>query len=163
MKVLVFLHGTTIMHKSGVGHERQDRVRQVIEGEGTVRDFASYVPIGDAVKKLEAWEKGGAQIVYLSSHRRSSDVEHDRTVLRRYGFPQGEVFFRRAGEEYADVAERIKPDVMVEDNCESIGGEREMTYPHMRPGSRARVKSIVVREFGGIDLLPSDPRELMEL
>lgn len=163
MKVLVFLHGTTIMHRGGVGRKGQDIVRQVIEGEETVSDFASYVPIGDAVKKLQAWEKSGAKILYLSSHRSPVDVETDRIVLREYGFPHGEVFFRQEGEEYGDVAERIKPDILVEDDCESIGGDIEMTYPHMRPESRAEVKSIVVREFGGIDHLPGDPGELRQL
>jgi hypothetical protein len=163
MKILVFLHGTTIMHRGGVGHKRHAIVRQVIEGEETVRDFASYVPIGNAVEKLETWEKRGAKILYLSSHRSPADVEKDKIVLRQHGFPHGEVFFRQEGEEYEDVADRIKPDILVEDDCESIGGEREMTYPHMRPESRAGIKSITVREFGGIDHLPGDPGKLLQL
>ena len=48
------------------------------------------------------------------------------------------------------------PDVLVEDDCESIGGEVEMTYPHIRPELKPRIKSVVVREFGGIDHLPDD-------
>lgn len=151
------------MHRSGVGRERQDIVRQVVENEQTVRGFASYVPIGNAVKKLQAWEKAGAKILYLSSHRNASDVEMDETVLRQHGFPHGEVFFRQGREDYGDVAERIKPDVLVEDDCESIGGEREMTYPRMKSETRAQVKSIIVKEFGGIDHLPDDPRQLLRV
>ena len=33
MKVLVFLHGTTIMHRSAVGRTREERVQQVCEKE----------------------------------------------------------------------------------------------------------------------------------
>ena len=60
-----------------------------------------------------------------------------------------------------DVAERAVPDVIVEDDCESIGGEIEMTYPRIRPEIKARIISVVIREFGGIDHLPEMPSELL--
>lgn len=53
MKILIFLQGTVIIHKSGVGKTREERVRDSIEQAETVRDFASYVPIGNAPKKLQ--------------------------------------------------------------------------------------------------------------
>jgi hypothetical protein len=31
-----------------------------------------------------------------------------------------------------------------------------MTYPHLRPELKAKIRSIVVEEFGGIDHLPDD-------
>lgn len=37
----------------------------------------------------------------------------------------------REREEYRDLAEKLAPDVIVEDNCRSIGGKPEMTYPNM--------------------------------
>jgi hypothetical protein len=49
----------------------------------------------------------------------------------------------------------------VEDDCESIGGEIEMTYSHMRPEIKAKITSIVVKEFGGIDHLPETLPELL--
>ncbi len=64
MKILVFLHGTTIMHKNAVGHSREDIVKQVQGGEKSVHDYRSYVPVGDAVKKIKSWEKDGAEILY---------------------------------------------------------------------------------------------------
>ena len=64
--------------------------------------------------------------------------------------------FRREGETYGAVAERVMPDVIVEDDCESIGGEAEMTWPQIAPERRARIRSVVVKEFGGIDHLPDD-------
>ena len=52
MKILVFLHGTTIMHKNAVGHTREEIVKQVKDKEKSVHDYKSYVPVGNAVKKL---------------------------------------------------------------------------------------------------------------
>ncbi len=48
------------------------------------------------------------------------------------------------------------PVILVEDNGESIGGEIEMTCPHIHPEYKARIKSVVVPEAGGIDHLPDD-------
>ncbi len=61
---------------------------------------------------------------------------------------------REPGESYGDVAGRELPDVLIEDDCESINGVSEITYPQIRPDLRARIKSIIVPEFGGIDHLP---------
>lgn len=156
MRILVFLHGTTIMHAAGAGCTREERVDQVRRRESSVRQFAKYVPIGNAVAKVRTWASQGAEIVYLSSHRRSEQVEQDRLVLVRHGFPRGEVVSRCDEETYADVATRMAPDVLIEDDCESIGGEIEMVYPRLSDELKARIASIVVPEFGGIDHLPDD-------
>jgi hypothetical protein len=130
-------------------------------GDESLLDFESYVPVGEAVRKLQAWVGQGAQIIYLSSHKHGEDVERDKVVLRKYGFPQGQIFFRSSEERYSDVAERALPDILIEDDCESIGGEPEMTYPHLNPGLKPKIKSIVVKEFGGIDHLPNDISKLV--
>src|SRR5579864_5247557 len=67
MKILVFLHGTTIMHRGALGQSREERVRQVIAGEESVRDYEAYVPVGNAVEKLHRWRNQGAEIIFLSS------------------------------------------------------------------------------------------------
>ncbi len=156
MKIMAFLHGTTIMHRGAIGCSRADRVRQVREGDESVRYFSSYVPVGGSPHKLELWHAQGAELVYLSSHRSPRDVEKDRSVLRAYQFPEGVVYFRQHQEEYADVAEKVMPDILIEDDCESIGGEAEMTYPHISAAKRRSIKLILVREFEGIDHLPDD-------
>jgi len=164
MKVMVFLHGTATMHRSAVGKSREERVRQSREREEGVLDYKTYVPVGDAVRKIKSWEDNGAQIVYLSSHKgkkEERDVENDKRVLEKYGFPAGPVYFRGRSEQYKDVVERVLPDVLVEDDCESIGGEPEMTYPRIRPDLKSKIKSIVVKEFSGIDHLPDNPQELL--
>jgi len=90
-------------------------------------------------------------------------VETDTRLLSEYGFPNGPVLFRQTGEEYHDVAEQALPDILIEDNCESIGGEKEMTYPLIKPEIKARILSIIVPEFGGVDHLPEDVTELYKV
>jgi hypothetical protein len=164
MKILVFLHGTTIMHKNAKGLTREEIIRQVMEGDESIDDYALYIPVGNAAKKLQKWKEQGAKICYLSSHKNAKDVEKDKFVLEKYGFPDGQIFYRRNREEYKDVIERIRPlpDVIVEDDCESIGGKVEMTYPNLKPELKNRIKSIVVKEFGGIDHIPDKISELMK-
>jgi len=156
MKIMVFLHGTAIMHKNALGRTREERVRQVLNGDESLYDFASYVPVGNVVQKLQAWKQQGTEILYLSSHKSVEGVEKDKIVLRKHGFPDGRIFFRHSGERYNGVAESVLPDILIEDDCESIGGRKEMTYPHIKPELKARIKPIVVKEFGGIDHLPDD-------
>jgi hypothetical protein len=160
---MVFLHGTTIMHAAGADQPREVRVRQSKARDPSVTDFANYVPVGNAAEKLGAWAIKGADLLYLSSHRDSLDVAADRAVIGRWAFPPGDVLWRGKGETYADVVARASPDVLVEDDCESIGGREETASAHLSPEVSARVHSIVVKEFGGIDDLPDDPERLLTL
>ena len=50
----------------------------------------------------------------------------------------------------------MTPDILIEDDCESIGGTAEMTYPHIREDLKPKIKSIVVKEFQGFDNLPDN-------
>ena len=156
MKIAVFLHGTTIMHRGALGHSREVRVQQVIQREASVRDYASYIPIGSAVEKLRRWIAQDAEIIYLSSHKKLEHVEQDRSVLKTYHFPDGPIIFRTPEETYQDMIERVMPDVLIEDDCESIGGEQEMISARLKPEIQVRICSIVVKEFEGIDHLPDD-------
>jgi hypothetical protein len=161
MRILVFTEGTLFISADVVHLSREARIQAVHEelarqAAGEPIDFSAEVPAGNAVEKLQTWQRQGAEIMYLTSRTRSNEIEDIRSVLRRFGFPEGELFSRQENEAYKDVAERVLPDVIVEDDCESIGGEVEMTYPHIRPDIKARIKSIVVPEAGGIDHLPDD-------
>lgn len=162
MKILVFLQGTLIMHKSAEGKTREERVRQVINNDPSVHDYASYIPVGNAVRKLKSWQSQGAEILYLGSHETAEDVEKDKSVLRKYDFPKGQIFYRQNGESYKDIAENIIPDVLIEDDCESIGGEKEMTITFVKPEIKQKIKSIVVKEFSGIDSLPENLNDLLK-
>jgi hypothetical protein len=160
MRLLVFLHGTVLMHAGAVDVTRAERVAQVRAKHPTAREYAAYVPVGNAVAKLRHWHDAGAVVDYLSSHRNPNDVVLDVEVLRAYGFPPGRVFARRPGETYGDVASREAPDVLIEDDCESIGAD-QITYLQIAPSAQARIKSIIIPEFGGIDHLPDDPQALL--
>ena len=148
------------MHATGAEKSRAERVQQVRAGDLSVLDFASYVAVGGAGRKLTTWNRQGAEISYLSSHREEADVALDRVVLQRAGFPQGQVWYRRSGQGYCDVVRELLPDVLIEDDCESIGGADEMTYPSLDALAKGQVHSIVVPEFGGIDHLPDGVDDL---
>ncbi len=152
MRILVFLAGTPLMHANAAGRSREERVQQVKLGQN-LRGITSYVPIGSAVRELQTSQQRGAEIVYLSPARR---IEQTPAVLASHGFPEGPAAFRSPDETWQDVVARIQPDILIEDDCESIGGEPEMTFPQLQPELPASITSIVVKEFGGIDHLPDD-------
>jgi hypothetical protein len=158
MKVLVFTEGTIIMHKGGVGYRREEIVKQVESNEKSVLDFAAYVPIENAVQKLNKWKNQGAEILYLTSRKNNDEVVAIQNVLKKY-FPEGKLLFRKGKEQYRDIVERIKPDILIEDDCESIGGESEMTITYLKSEIKSKIKSIPVKEFGGIDHLSDDVNE----
>ena len=160
MRLLVFLHGTVLMHAAAAGVPRAERVLQVRSGHPAVGDYAAYAPVGNAAAKLRRWQEGGARISYLSSHRNPDDVALDAFVLQAHGFPVGRVLARQPGENYGDVAGREAPDVLLEDDCESIGAG-QITYPQIPAALQARIKSIIIPEFGGIDHLPDNPQALL--
>lgn len=155
---MVFLHGTTIMHKKG----------------SSVLDYANYVPIGNAVDKLKKWQSQGVEIIYLSALTEDkktrgdevvgkSGLRIDKQILDKYGFPKEKIYHRQKGESYADIAKKIMPDILIEDDCESIGGEKEMTYTAIKLELKSKIKQIVVEEFEGIDHLPNSIYYLIKL
>ncbi|MFH1306673.1 MAG: hypothetical protein ABIH83_03405 [Candidatus Micrarchaeota archaeon] len=162
VKILVFTEGTIIMHKNATGRSREDAVQQVKENDESVNDYKSYVPIGNAVNKLKIWKSQGAEILYLTSRRKPKEIEDIRQVLKKHNFPDGQLLSRHEDEENKDVAERVVPDILIEDDCESIGGTDEMTIAHVKPEIKRKIKSIVVKEFGGIERLPNNIKGLLE-
>ena len=151
------------MHKNAEGKSRKERVRQVKNKESSVLDYVSYIPVGSVVEKLKSWQSQGAEILYLSSHETAEDVEKDKSVLEKYDFPKGQIFYRQNGESYKDIAEKIIPTVLIEDDCESIGGEKEMTITFVKPEIKQRIKSIIIKEFSGIENLPNNLDDLISL
>lgn len=156
MKIMVFLHGTIIMHSGGLGKTSEERVRQVEENEKTVYKYENYVPVGKANKKLKSWVQQGAEIIYLSSQQNDENVTKDIKVLGKYNFPEAPVLFRHKNETYSEIVLKVMPDILIEDDCESIGGESEMIFFHMNRSQRKKIKSIIVEEFSGIDNLPDN-------
>ncbi len=161
MRILVFTEGTIIMHRSGLGQPREQIVIQSAQGKDpALRDWSSYVPVGNAPQKLKTWISKGAELFYLTSRRSPNEVKSISSVLMKNGFPEAPLLYRRRDEQYGDVAKKAKPQIIIEDDCESIGGKEEMTYTNLKPELKKNVKSIAVPEFGGIDHLPDKVDEL---
>jgi hypothetical protein len=130
--------------------------------EGTTIEYRKKIPSGNAPAKLSAWKAQGAEITYLTSRTTPEEIGVVQHLLEQYEFPQGELFYRRKGEAYKDVAERVLPDLIIEDDCASIGGQIQMTYPHIKSELKSKIKSIVVVEDGGIDHLPDSLHDLIK-
>jgi hypothetical protein len=128
----------------------------------SVADFASYIPTPGTATKLAAWDRHGATIVYLSSHRRRGDIRADNSVIRRYRFPPGPVHGRQEGEGYGSLVTRLGLDVLVEDDCESIGGTAQTCAAQVSSAGRQSVRFVVLPEFSGLTGLPDDPAELLK-
>jgi hypothetical protein len=156
IKILVFTEGTILMHENAIGHNRDEIIEQVKNNESSVKNYSSYVPIGNSTEKLNKWKAQGVEIVYLTSRKETNEIKDIQNVLSKFDFPKGELVYRKQEEEYNDVAKRIMPDVLVEDDCESIGGEKEMTFTHLPDELKSKIKSVIVKEFLGIDYLPDD-------
>jgi hypothetical protein len=84
-----------------------------------------------------------------------------KEILSLYNFPEGQLLHRSDGKEYQDVVEKNLPDILIEDDCESIGGLPMTVYPKIRSDIQKRVFLVSVREFVGIDDLPDDILDLI--
>jgi len=145
------------MHATAFGVSREERIKQVKRNDPTINNFSTYISNGKAVVKIKKWKQQGAEIFYLTSRRTISEIEIIRDILAKYQFPDySNLLSRKNNENYKDIAEKLMPDILIEDDCESIGGESEMTYSHIRPELKPRIKSIIVKEFAGIDDLPDN-------
>ncbi|MGD9201934.1 MAG: hypothetical protein PVI26_10250 [Chitinispirillia bacterium] len=144
------------MHKNAIGHAREEIIKQVLTKDSSIHDYSSYVPIKNAPVKINVWYDLGVKIIYLTSRKKPQEIEQIKQVLTKYGFPMVQLEYRKSNEEYKDVAERIMPDVLIEDDCESIGGKKKMTITHVSPDKKNKIKSITLKEFGGIDHLPDN-------
>jgi len=154
MKILVFTEGTILMHPTCKGLSREERVRQSKNRVRSIHDYKNYISVGNAVKKLNNWKDQETDIYYFTSRTKPEEVADIKYILEKYNFPDNQnLLFRKQGEKYKDVAENLMSDILVEDDCESIGVEPEMTYPHIREDLKKKIKSVVVKEFEGIDHL----------
>jgi hypothetical protein len=151
------------MHAAAAAVGRSERVDQVRRRDPTVRAFDSYVPTPGTVQKLVAWSERGAALFYLSARRRRRELDDDEMVVRRSGFPPGPVCGRRGEETYGELVERLELEVVVEDDCESIGGAAQTIAAQLTPSQRVSIRCIVVPEFIGLGMLPDDPHELLPM
>jgi hypothetical protein len=160
LNILIFTEGTIIMHPGGIGHNPEEIIGQVKGNEQSIHDWVSYVQIGNAVVKLEMWAAEGAEIIYVTSRTEPSEIKNVGEVLKKHSFPDGRLLYRQGNQQYKDIAEQVAPDILIEDDCRSIGGRDEMMITHVKLEIRRKIKSIPVKEFGGIDHLPDTINEL---
>ena len=62
-----------------------------------------------------------------------------------------EILCREKGEQYNEIVERIRPNILIEDDCKSIGGQKEWCITNVRKELKEEILSIIVPEFKGID------------
>jgi hypothetical protein len=68
---------------------------------------------------------------------------------------------RQDCEDYASLVERLQLDVLVEDDCESIGGAAETCAAQLSSQGKRSPPCVVVPEFSGLAGLPDNPAELL--
>ena len=106
MKILIFTEGTILMHKNALGHSRNEIIEQVKNKDVSVHEYFSYIPINNAVDKLQKWKGQNTEIIYLTSRRKENEIKDIQSVLDNYNFPKGQLYFRKENEEYKDVAKK---------------------------------------------------------
>lgn len=134
MKIMIFVEGTTFYTKPLL----------------FLFTKYGYRPIGNAVKIVNAlYENGHA--IYLCSYVRKKRHNFIKAVIDFYGMKYTEIFCRDSGEEYSDIVEHLRPDMLIEDDCRSIGGQKACCITNVKQEVKVNIQSIIVPEFGGID------------
>lgn len=136
MKIMIFLEGTIFYTKP---------LLFLFSRRG-------YIPIGNCVSIINAWKNQGAEII-LCTYVRKGKIPFITGILKYYGLHYDRICYREKGKAYHDLVEEVKPDVLIEDDCKSIGGSKSMCITHVEKGLKEQIISIVVSEFAGIDHL----------
>lgn len=101
-----------------------------------------------------------ALLTLLKSGSRGKQAENIATLLLKYEFDGSKLYYREKAQKYKNVVEIVRPDVLIEDDCKSIGGSWQMCITDVDPQIKDTIKFIVVKEFKGIDHLPHDMQKL---
>ena len=112
--------------------------------------MTTYIPINNAIETLKKWQEEGYEVIYLTSlkgRRAMKMAQH----LDELGFTGSMVGYRQKNQDYATLIKEELPDILIEDNCLSVGGEQNMCYNLLSDELKKEIKHIVVEEFKGID------------
>ena len=134
MKIMIFIEGTTFYTKP---------ILFLFTKYG-------YKPIGNAVEIVNTWHDKGHEI-YLCSYARKGRYSFIKTIIDFYGMKYTEILCRNKGETYSKIVESLRPDILIEDDCRSIGGQKEWCITNVKEEVKSHIHSIVVPEFEGID------------
>lgn len=142
--IMIFTEGTIIMHSSLLD----------------LYDYSKYQPIGSCIEKINSWKAQDANIVYCTS-RKERQVSIIADILKKHGFCGTRLYYRDDNQTYSQIVEQVKPNVLIEDNCKSIGGKSQMCITHVSDEIKQQIRSIAVDEFKGIDYLPTKISDLL--
>lgn len=119
----------------------------------SLHNHQSYIPIGNCIEIIWHWQKQGTEIVYCTS-RKGKQADEIAKLLLKHGFVGTRLYYRSDQmRKYKDLVENVKPTILIEDNCRSIGGAWQMCITDVEQSVKAQINSIVVKEFDGIDHL----------
>lgn len=125
-------------------------------------NHAAYVPIKNCLNIIKSWKNQGARILYFTSRKNENKVQGVKKLLIKHQFPGECLYYRDKGQSYADIVEQVVPNILIEDDCRSIGGKWQMCITYVKPQVRNGINSIVVKEFAGIDHLPQSISNLLK-
>lgn len=99
---------------------------------------------------VNAWQGEGHDI-YLCSYVRRGRYKFIKSIIDFYGMKYIEILCRSKGEQYSEIVEQLKPDILIEDDCKSIGGQKEWCITNVKDELKVKIQSVIVPEFKGID------------
>lgn len=134
MKIMFFIEGTTFYTKSLL----------------FLFSKYGYKPIGNAVEIVNTLYEKGYEI-YLCSYVRNTRYNFIKSIVDFYGMKYTEILCRNKGETYREIVERLKPNILIEDDCKSIGGLKACCITGVKDEIKKEIQSIIVPEFAGID------------
>lgn len=143
--IMLFAEGTILKPKSLFSHF----------------NHKAYIPIGNCVRLINYWYKQGAEIVYCTSLKKNK-VNEMAELLIKHGFMGSSLYYRGKKQKYKDLVRECKPDILIEDDCRSIGGAWQMCITYTDSPLKENIKSIVIPEFKGIDHLPAEIMKLRD-
>lgn len=109
-----------------------------------------YVPIKNSIEKLKRWQEEGYEVIYITSLKGRKAMKMAQK-LDELGFIGSMVGYRQKNQDYTTLIKEELPDILIEDNCRSVGGEKNMCYTQLTDELKNSIKHIVVEEFEGID------------
>lgn len=135
-KIMIFVEGTILKPKHNNFFSRIN--------------MNGYIPISNAIDTLKNWQEQGYEIIYLTSQtgRRAMRMAQH---LDELGFVGSMVGYRQRYQDYITLIKEELPDILIEDDCESIGGENYMCSANLSDELKSKIKIIKVKEFEGID------------
>ncbi len=134
MRIMIFMEGTTFYTKPLLFFFTK----------------YGYDPIGNAINIVNSLYEKGYEI-YLCSYVHKARYNFIKSVVDFYGMRYTEILCRDKGETYSEVVERLKPDILIEDDCKSIGGLKACCITDVKEEIKRDIQSIIVPEFSGID------------